>query len=75
MQCYKCEVTRIYEELANGPTRSCAVKRLLYASANATLDEQMELESEIIANVARSEDSHEGTTAFLAKTAPNFKGR
>lgn len=66
----------IAAELANGPTRSFgAVKRLLYASANATLDEQMELETETIANVARSEDSHEGITAFLAKRAPVFKGR
>jgi 2-(1,2-epoxy-1,2-dihydrophenyl)acetyl-CoA isomerase len=66
----------IAAELAAGPTRSFgAVKRLLYASANSTLDEQMELETETIADVARNEDSHEGITAFLAKRAPNFKGR
>jgi 2-(1,2-epoxy-1,2-dihydrophenyl)acetyl-CoA isomerase len=66
----------IAAELANGPTRSYgAVKRLLYACANTTLDEQMELETETIANVARSEDSQEGIRAFLAKRAPVFKGR
>ena len=66
----------IATELAGGPTRSFgAVKRLLYASANTTLDEQMELETETIANVARSEDAHEGITSFLAKRPPNFKGR
>jgi 2-(1,2-epoxy-1,2-dihydrophenyl)acetyl-CoA isomerase len=63
-------------ELAKGATRSYgAVKRLLYASATATLAEQMELETETIANVARSEDSPEGIRAFLAKRAPVFRGR
>ena len=66
----------IAAELANGPTRSFgAVKRLLYATANSTLDDQMELETEAIADLARSEDSREGITAFLAKRAPAFKGR
>ena len=70
------QAASIAQELANGPTRSYgAVKRLLYATANSTLDQQMELETETIANLARSEDSREGIAAFLAKRAPVFKGR
>jgi 2-(1,2-epoxy-1,2-dihydrophenyl)acetyl-CoA isomerase len=62
-------------ELAEGATRAFGgVKRLLYSSATATLAEQMELETEWIAEMARTRDSHEGITAFLGKRAPRFSG-
>jgi enoyl-CoA hydratase/carnithine racemase len=51
------------------------VKRLLYGTATNPLYEQMELENESIANMARSADSHEGIAAFLAKRPPQFNGR
>jgi len=63
-------------ELAQGATNAFGgVKRLLYAAANTSLDEQMELESETIADMARTADAQEGITAFLAKRAPKFSGR
>ncbi|HUN57065.1 MAG TPA: enoyl-CoA hydratase-related protein, partial [Candidatus Binataceae bacterium] len=63
-------------ELAHGPTRAYGgVKRLMYSSANNTLDEQMELESEWIADMARTWDAQEGIAAFVGKRAPKFNGQ
>lgn len=63
----------LVQELTRGAT--CAfggVKRLLYSSATASLAEQMELETEWIAEMARMRDAREGITAFLDKRTPNF---
>jgi 2-(1,2-epoxy-1,2-dihydrophenyl)acetyl-CoA isomerase len=63
------------QELAQGATRAFGgVKRLLYSSATASLAEQMELETEWIAEMARTDDAHEGIGAFLGKRAPKFGG-
>ena len=63
-------------ELAHGPTRAYGgAKRLLYGTATNPLYEQMELENESIAEMARSADTHEGIAAFLAKRQPQFNGR
>jgi 2-(1,2-epoxy-1,2-dihydrophenyl)acetyl-CoA isomerase len=65
----------LVQELAQGATRAFGgVKRLLYSSATASLAEQMELETEWIAEMARMGDAHEGITAFLGKRAPRFTG-
>jgi len=65
----------LVQELALGATRAFGgVKRLLYSSATASLAEQMELETEWIAEVARTRDAHEGINAFLSKRAPKFAG-
>jgi len=62
-------------ELAQGATKAYGgIKRLMYASANNTLDEQMELESEAIADAGRTRDGQEGIASFLAKRPPKFKG-
>jgi 2-(1,2-epoxy-1,2-dihydrophenyl)acetyl-CoA isomerase len=50
------------------------VKRLLYGAATNPLNEQMELENESIADMARSADAQEGIAAFLAKRTPQFSG-
>ena len=66
----------IANELAHGPTRAYGgVKRLLYGTATNPLYEQMELENESIADMARSADAQEGIAAFLAKRPPQFSGR
>jgi 2-(1,2-epoxy-1,2-dihydrophenyl)acetyl-CoA isomerase len=66
----------LVEELAQGATHAFGgVKRLLYTSATSSLAEQMELETEWIAEMARTRDAQEGITAFLAKRASKFTGQ
>jgi 2-(1,2-epoxy-1,2-dihydrophenyl)acetyl-CoA isomerase len=63
----------LVRELAEGATHAFGgVKRLLYSSATSSLAEQMELETEWIAEMARTHDAHEGITAFLGKRNPKF---
>jgi 2-(1,2-epoxy-1,2-dihydrophenyl)acetyl-CoA isomerase len=62
-------------ELAQGPTQAFGgVKRLLYASANNPLHEQMEIETAMIADLSRTADAREGMAAFLGKRAAKFGG-
>ena len=70
------EAAKLATELAAGATTALGgVKRLLYASTNNSLSEQMELETELIAECARTADAQEGMAAFLGKRAPKFSGR
>ena len=70
------EAGKLAAELAAGATMALGgVKRLFYAAANNSLNEQMELETELIAECARSGDAQEGIAAFLGKRAPKFSGR
>jgi 2-(1,2-epoxy-1,2-dihydrophenyl)acetyl-CoA isomerase len=67
---------KLAAELAGGATTALGgVKRLLYASSGNTLAEQMELETELIADCARTSDAQEGMTAFLGKRPPKFSGK
>jgi 2-(1,2-epoxy-1,2-dihydrophenyl)acetyl-CoA isomerase len=71
----KQQAEALVQELAQGATYALGgVKRLLYSSATASLAEQMELETEWIAEMARMRDAHEGIAAFLGKRAPKFGG-
>jgi 2-(1,2-epoxy-1,2-dihydrophenyl)acetyl-CoA isomerase len=70
------EAGKLAAELASGATTALGgVKRLLYASSNNTLSEQMELETELIAECARTADAQEGMAAFLGKRPPKFSGK
>ena len=50
------------------------MKRLFAESAIRTLEDQMELETEWIADMARTADGMEGIASFLEKRPPKFKG-
>ena len=62
--------------LAAGPTRGYALtKKLLYASVEAGLNDQLDLEADVQAEAGRTGDHLEGVQAFLGKRAPQFEGR
>jgi 2-(1,2-epoxy-1,2-dihydrophenyl)acetyl-CoA isomerase len=61
-------------QLAAGATRAFgAAKRLLHHSFAESLETQMELEAQAIAEQARGADAREGIAAFIAKRAPRFE--
>jgi 2-(1,2-epoxy-1,2-dihydrophenyl)acetyl-CoA isomerase len=47
---------------------------MLTASSSNGLEDQMELETEWIADMGRTADGREGIAAFLEKRSPRFKG-
>ena len=58
------------------PTRAIGMtKRLFDHADSSTLDEQLELEAQLQAVAARSDDFLEGVAAFLEKRPPRFTGR
>jgi 2-(1,2-epoxy-1,2-dihydrophenyl)acetyl-CoA isomerase len=62
--------------LAALPTRAIGMtKRLLEHAPLSTLEDQLELEAELQAAAATTEDFREGVDAFLAKREPRFSGR
>jgi len=70
------ETMRLARELADGaPLAHAAVKRMLAASLNDTLESQLERETGSIAGMARTADAREGIAAFLEKRKPRFQGR
>ena len=50
-------------------------KRLLHQGWNESLETQMMYETQAISSIARSTDSQEGISAFLAKRSPHFSER
>jgi 2-(1,2-epoxy-1,2-dihydrophenyl)acetyl-CoA isomerase len=41
---------------------------------NETLETQMENESQVIAEITKTQDTQEGIAAFVAKRTPKYKG-
>jgi 2-(1,2-epoxy-1,2-dihydrophenyl)acetyl-CoA isomerase len=66
----------IVQRWANGPTAAYAeIRRLMLSAATAPLEAQMELETQALAKLARSEDAMEALNAFLGKRPAVFRGR
>ena len=70
------EAHALVKHLATQPTSGLAlIKRAIYAAADNTLDEQLEMERDLQRQAGQSEDYREGVAAFMAKRKPEFKGR
>jgi 2-(1,2-epoxy-1,2-dihydrophenyl)acetyl-CoA isomerase len=69
------EAENLARALASGPTLAFgAVKKLLLASQNAQLEDQLDAETSAIVAMTRTSDGREGVAAFREKRMPNFKG-
>jgi 2-(1,2-epoxy-1,2-dihydrophenyl)acetyl-CoA isomerase len=69
-------VEKLLRTLASAPTAGlAATKRAIYASADNTLETQLDLERDLQRELGRSADYQEGVAAFTAKRAPRFVGR
>jgi 2-(1,2-epoxy-1,2-dihydrophenyl)acetyl-CoA isomerase len=69
------EAWKIAEHLAAQPTRAMAmIKKALLASANNTLDQQLDLERDLQSQAGQTHDFQEGVSAFLEKRKPDFHG-
>lgn len=66
----------IAAQLAQGPTSTYGrLKKLLNASYDNTLHDQLALESELICESSKTGDFKEGIRSFLEKRMPKFKGK
>ncbi len=66
---------KIALQLAAGPTRAFGIsKRLLHGGWTETLETQMENESQMIAECARTPDAQEGISSFIERRIPRFRG-
>ena len=50
------------------------IKESIQAAATNTLEAQLGVERDFMAELGRSKDYREGVAAFMAKRAPNFTG-
>lgn len=70
------ESTTLARHLAGQATKALGLmKQAIYASANNTLDEQLDLERNLQREAGGSEDFREGVGAFMEKRPAKFTGR
>ena len=73
---FQAETDELVALLAKAPTLGLArTKAAMYASASATLEQQLQRERDSMRELGYSEDYREGVDAFLHKRAPVFHGR
>lgn len=73
---FAAEALRFAEGLAAMPTRGLGLtKRLLNAGLDNSLSQQLDLEEQLQAEAASTEDHKEGVEAFLQKRQPQFNGK
>jgi len=69
------EAENVARALASGPTLAFgAVKKLLIASQNAQLEDQLDAEADAIVSMTGTSDGREGVSAFREKRRPSFRG-
>lgn len=70
------EGERLARHFAAAPTRGLALtKRAIHASADNSLEQQLNLERDYMRELGYSEDYREGVAAFMEKRPARFKGR
>ncbi len=70
------EANALARQLAGQATRALGLaKRAIYASANNTFEQQLDLERDLQREAAKSDDFREGVTAFKEKRPAKFTGR
>jgi 2-(1,2-epoxy-1,2-dihydrophenyl)acetyl-CoA isomerase len=69
-------VERLVSHLAQAPTSGlAATKRAIHASADNSLEAQLDLERDLMRELGRSDDYREGVSAFVEKRPARFTGR
>jgi 2-(1,2-epoxy-1,2-dihydrophenyl)acetyl-CoA isomerase len=70
------EANALAQQLAGQATKALGLtKRAIYASANNTFEQQLDLERDLQREAAKSEDFREGVMAFKEKRPAKFSGR
>jgi len=70
------EAMKLARHFATQPTKGLGmIKRALHASADNSFEEQVLVERDLQRLAGRTEDYREGVAAFMAKRAPEFKGK
>jgi 2-(1,2-epoxy-1,2-dihydrophenyl)acetyl-CoA isomerase len=73
---FENDINIFASKMAHMPTRGLGLtKKALNASFTNTLAEQLEVEGKLQTEAGSTSDFNEGTTAFLEKRKPEFKGR
>lgn len=69
------KVQEIAEKWANGPTQAYAeVRRLMRSAQQVPYETQMELETQSLAGLTKTQDAGEGINAFMEKRKPHYLG-